>query len=385
MKHCIYCRQEKPDEEFSLEHVIPQFLGGSQSPDCLKTRDACKRCNSNLGLFVDASFEKDFLVFNNLTSNSRAFFNPAKPIGLPIQCLGKSQHVPPGLSESEVCEYWLGPLGEQILWVRPNDERMYWYSGGNPIDVKSQDSRAYFICSERSNKNPLLTLLTFKEAFLGRKVSKIMCTEVVDCDLSQIGFSEPNELDKERITFFLDKCGGGKEQHNQLMLNVAYDHRFLAKLGLGISYCLFGEKALESNYGKELQKALWHKSGSPTPQVMGSTAMGNSNDASKELCGLDNAVTIAILIVGDHVAVNLNINKQLNWSVKCANAPDLLGSDLGIIGEEGLCIVLYKPIQKCVQLSLAELIAHKTGDMPHPELISIEKVISNNAGYFENL
>lgn len=385
MKLCIYCRQEKPDDEFSLEHVIPQFLGGSQSPDSLKTRDACKRCNSNLGLFVDASFEKDFLVFNNLTSNSHAFFDPNKPIGLPIQCMGKSLHVPPELSETEICEYWLGPLGEQIIWVRPNDERMYWYSGGNPRDVKSQKSRAYFICSERTNKNPLLTLLTFKEAFSGRKVTKIMCTEVADFDLSEIGFSQPDELDQERIPFFIDKCGGGKEQHNQLMLNAAYDQRFLTKLGLGISYCLFGQKILESDYGEELQKALWHKDGSPTPQVMGSTAMGNSNDVCKELCGLDNAVTIAILIVGDQVAVNLNINKQLNWSVKCADVADLLDSDIEKIGEEGLCIVLYKPILECVQLSLAELVAHKTGDIPHPQLTSIEQKISNNAGYFENL
>jgi len=66
MKECIYCRCQKDETEFSLEHIIPQFLGGVSAPDKFKTRDVCKTCNSNLGLFVDASFEKNFLVYNIL-------------------------------------------------------------------------------------------------------------------------------------------------------------------------------------------------------------------------------------------------------------------------------------------------------------------------------
>ncbi|EJA7829465.1 hypothetical protein MUZ06_003096 [Salmonella enterica] len=32
MGHCIYCREEKDDSEFTLEHVVPQFLGGRMLP-----------------------------------------------------------------------------------------------------------------------------------------------------------------------------------------------------------------------------------------------------------------------------------------------------------------------------------------------------------------
>lgn len=66
MKRCIYCRQEKDDDQFTLEHVIPQFLGGAYTPESFKIRDVCKNCNNNLGLFVDAGFEKNWLVSNNL-------------------------------------------------------------------------------------------------------------------------------------------------------------------------------------------------------------------------------------------------------------------------------------------------------------------------------
>ncbi|ODQ37843.1 hypothetical protein BHC25_07065 [Mannheimia haemolytica] len=138
MKICIYCREEKEDDEFSLEHVIPQFLGGNFISDKFKTRHVCKKCNNNLGLFVDAAFEKDWLVFNYLSSESDAFFNPDNLTSLPLKCMGIGNLKPPYIEENEVCEHWLGPLGEQIFWIRPDDERLYWYSGGNPRTVKKQ-------------------------------------------------------------------------------------------------------------------------------------------------------------------------------------------------------------------------------------------------------
>ena len=35
--NCIYCREEKQIDEFSLEHVVPQFLGGNFVSDKFKT------------------------------------------------------------------------------------------------------------------------------------------------------------------------------------------------------------------------------------------------------------------------------------------------------------------------------------------------------------
>jgi hypothetical protein len=83
-QNCIYCWQDKDDSEFTLEHVIPQFLGGAYGPDSLKTRHVCKQCNSNLGLFADAGFEKNWLVSNQLRDAAVSFFDPDDPIGLPL-------------------------------------------------------------------------------------------------------------------------------------------------------------------------------------------------------------------------------------------------------------------------------------------------------------
>ena len=160
---CIYCQELKKESKFSLEHVIPQFLGGSQCPDKLKTREVCNRCNNNLGLFVDAAYQKEFATNGFLNNAYYAFFDPNKPIGLPLNCIGISKDLsPPRINKNEVCEMWIGPLGEQVFWVRPDDERMFWYSGGNPRTVKSQATRAYFMLSERSEKAPHISLLLFK-------------------------------------------------------------------------------------------------------------------------------------------------------------------------------------------------------------------------------
>uniref|UniRef100_UPI0018DEDF62 HNH endonuclease n=1 Tax=Pseudomonas asplenii TaxID=53407 RepID=UPI0018DEDF62 len=111
MRRCIYCLLEKDESDFTLEHVIPKFLGGAYAPDALKTHDACDKCNNNLGLFVDASFEKNWLVHNHLKMAALAFYDPRQPIGIPLICMGNSDLAPPKTPKDHICESWLGSLG----------------------------------------------------------------------------------------------------------------------------------------------------------------------------------------------------------------------------------------------------------------------------------
>ena len=343
MRNCIYCRKIKSDKEFTLEHVIPQFLGGAQAPDELKTRDVCKTCNSNLGLFVDAAFEKDFLVFNELNNSASAFLNPDKPFALPLKCMGICDLNPPNMKEDEVCEAWLGPLGEQVYWIRVKDERMYWYSGGNPRTVKKVKSSAYFIFSDRSHKNPLLSWLTFKEAFAGRPVKKIMCAE-----------------------------------------NTRYDVRFMAKLAIGISNILFGSDIRNSDYSKELHKALWFKEGDAEPKIQGAGALSSLNNDLKDYYGFTYGVTVTVLPTPEEVIINLNLNRKMNWVIVCAKLQDLTSEQVKNLGD-GICIVLFKSLNKGFKLSPYELTAHNLGYVRHPELEVIEQLANINLNYFENL
>jgi len=384
VKTCIYCKTDKNDDEFTLEHVISQFLGGAQAPDYLKTRNVCATCNSNLGLFVDASFEKDFLVFNTLNEAAYSFFDPDSPTPLPLKNMGISDLIPPNMKEEEICECWIGPLGEQIYWIRPSDERMYWYSGGNPRTVKKVRTRAYFIWSERSQKNPIITWLSFEDAFNGRKVRKVSCTEVAGASLADIGFSEPDELDLKRIAYFNKKCSNGQERKNRLSMYLRYDVRFMAKLAIGLGHVLFGEKFDNSNYTKELHKALWYKEGDPEPGIVGRNNLGQDNEFLKKECGFTHGVTLTILPSSKYVVLNLNISRKMNWVIGIAEIEDVkecIGEDL----KHGLCVLLFKPLGKGISLPLPELIAHNSNNILHPKLVEVKNLAGKGICYFENL
>ena len=394
MKTCIYCGNEKGSSSYtSIEHAIPQSLGGSYAPDKFKTRDACNECNHNLGLFVDAAFERNWIISNNLLYSAYALFDPSKPTALPLVCMGNTSIVLPGMQDDELCESWVGPLGEQIYWIRPNDDDLYWYVGGNPRTTKERGSRAYFLFTERSTKKPLITWLSFKEAFSKYKqVKKIMCTEVSGANPADIGFSSPDELDEERITFFREYGNSGVKK-NQIPMNMLFDHRFLAKLAIGIGYCLFGKKALESEYGRELRKGLWYRyptqdqldHSTPAPKIRGTTLLGHDeNKALTCFIGEQHAVSLIITPSTEGVAVKLNIGKELSWTVMCASYEGLERSDMEYLGE-GRVILLYKHIQKGIYLSLPEYINYKLGHLRYPELTEINEQINKNEGYFRNL
>lgn len=386
MKSCIYCREEKEDCEFSLEHVIPQFLGGSFIADKFKTRKVCKKCNNNLGLFVNAAFEKDWLVFNYLNSEAHAFFNPDNCTPLPLQCMGESKLMPPCMKEDEVCEYWLGPLGEQVFWIRPNDERLYWYSGGNPRTVKKKKTRAYFIFAERSLKNFHLALLSFRDAFEGKSVKKIMCTHLDKEDeiLPKIGFSSPDEVDKERMEFFLENVRGGKEQHCKINKNIFAENRFIAKLAIGILHCLFDETIFSNEYMEELYKGLWYRLGDEIPKICGSGAFGEGKKF-KKLLGVPYGVTISIFNMGNLLFMNINIGMELNYCIQCGEIKRLDEKDKKLLEQGGVCIVIYKSLRRFIELGFYDFLAHKSGDCINNDLVEIEGMIRNNEDYFKNL
>jgi hypothetical protein len=371
MGHCIYCREEKVDKEFTLEHVVPQFLGGAYAPDFLKTRDVCKSCNSNLGLFVDASFEKNWIVSNWLQQASLALYDKNDPVGVSLSCMGNTDLCPPDLPEGHVCELWLGPHGEQVFLLRPHDERLSAYVGGNPRTMKSTETRAYFLFSENTFRNELMTWHSFEQSFRGRKVKKILCGEVEGADPASIGFAQPDELDQARKDFFLSKTEGTQEREMEVMFNTKFDQRFICKLAIGVAYCLFGSKVLDSVYGKELHKGLWYREGADEPKVRGNALYSRENNPDFiQLVGFPNAVTLMLLATPEGISINLNISSQLNWTVLCASNEILTADDVAKI-DDGQILVLVRTFQTGIYLDLPHYLACKAGNTSHSGLNNI--------------
>lgn len=66
MSKCYLCGQELTNKNKSLEHIIPNALGGK-----LKAYILCKTCNSKMGETIDSNLVKIFELFNIMTSLKR--------------------------------------------------------------------------------------------------------------------------------------------------------------------------------------------------------------------------------------------------------------------------------------------------------------------------
>jgi hypothetical protein len=274
------------------------------------------------------------------------------------------------------------PCATSVLKVAP-------YSGGNPLTAKQKQSRAYFLFSKSSTKNPQLAWLSFQEAFSDKKVKKIMCTSVSGANVLDIGFSLPDEMDEERISFFNHACAGEQTRHGQFSMFIHYDFRFMAKLALGVSYSLFGKDILHTPYTNELRRAIWFNKGSgkAIPEIIGIPAFGaNMQDSPLARLGEDDAVTISIIPSqqAQIVALNLNIGKQLNWMIGCAHYSDLTTSQIDSL-EDGTTLILYKTLKKNILLPYLEYIAHQTGDISNTDIQSIQNIRKNAKEYFKLL
>lgn len=386
MTICLYCDRDKSEDEMTLEHVLPQSLGGAYAPDMYKLRNVCEKCNNDLGLFVDAGFEKHWLVSNVLRLSALASFDSEHPKSLPLICMGNSRLEIPGLGEDEVCESWLGALGEQIYWIRPKDEKLYWYSGGNPRTTKDKPTRAYFMFSTRSMKCPILSWLSFRDAFDGKKkVKKIMCTPVEGADPKDIGFQAADALDERRVEFFKSNTFKKNSLGNTLSFFVNFDVRFASKLALGLGFSLFGEDFIKSPYITELRKGLWYKPGDDLPEINGQSVYAENQDANaRKLMGYEHGVSLIITPIGGVVTASLNIGTSTSFDIVFARSDTVKSCDLEKI-RDGVVIVLFQYFQKGFYLTLPQYISHKIGRYKHAGLVEIDKQIEKNLRYIREL
>ena len=382
---CIYCEKEKPDEEMTLEHVVPQFLGGAYLPDQYKTRRVCGKCNNNLGLFVDAAFEKNWVIANWLKQSARSAFTPENPISIPLTCMGQTDYTPPGMTAEETCELYFGPFGEIVYWVRPTDERLWSYTGGNPRTTKKMPSRAYFFSSPKTNSNPLVTWLSFEKAFEGRNVKKVFAFNRMDIatDPAEIGFSAPDDLDKQRIGYLSPITFSGKAQI-KFSLDIDYEVRFLAKLARGIGFCLIGDDALKGDYARAITKALWSRKEEEISGIQGMPALALM-EKDKELSqriGMPNAITLLITNMPAGIGINLTIGTNQTSSLLCME-PAILSEEIRRDLGYGRVLVMFPHFKKAYVLSMLDYMQHKTSSVKHREIAALEAAIADSKNYFD--
>jgi len=249
---CITCNQEKPKDEFSLEHLFPQALGGALCSDIFKTRNVCKRCNSIMGLFVDAPLIKSFTSQNDMAESALYYIDLKKPRPLPMRYMGVYEEL---ISDPKMtCDVWFGPHGGIVYHRRKKADPKYdAIAGGNPIDNKKFGGEVYIYGQHADPYWNSVLLQSVAKCF---KSSKRISGNF-DLDNQSEYFDTPTNEESTFLSLINELEGAIKLR---LLFQEGFDQRFLCKLALGLGVNTLGSAFLESNDAANLRNALWAKS-----------------------------------------------------------------------------------------------------------------------------
>lgn len=256
---CIYCGLEKPDDDFSDEHIWPDALGGDFLPhDVWRTDDVCRSCNSLSGLFVDGSFIRSWMGQAELSSGSFEYLaGNGKPAAIPLDYLGPIQNL--SVPDGHIADYWSGPCGANIIHIRPDDGDEQWttYASGNPKAKKSKAGRAYMALNSENEFWVMTSLLSFKRHF--NRAERF----IVNADFpSEWAFKKPDRSDPvqaedmKTVDAVTSHSRADKYLHIRMAISVDLGSRLLAKLGLAMGYKLLGAAFLETDYAKSLRRGM---------------------------------------------------------------------------------------------------------------------------------
>lgn len=368
---CIYCDRAKPAEEFSLEHIFPQALGGALCSDLFKTREVCKRCNELIGQFVDGAFLRNWFIANERAFGAQEWLDLNSPQSVsPLAYMGPVSEL--ALPEDEVCEMWLGPCGSHFYHIHKRDKSEWdGYAGGNPRARGSDPGRAYLALTTQRQEWIMLLLRSFKASFRRARRYPV-----------NFGFgpqSDPQD-------FVLEPDADAEQEAQRLLtlpewrnhsvtINTQFDYRFLAKLALGMGYKILGDAYLKTPYCGDVRKALWAKDAQTreTIPLRGANFLNSSEDKTAELMSHPAGYVVRLHIVGNDLALSLNLPSGKVMHVSVSNSPELwAGADFEPY-RQGVTYLISPQLGRFVgPISLPQYIAHKTGVGTVPELQPIE-------------
>jgi len=371
---CLYCGNEKNFEEMSLEHAIPQFLGGAYAPEKFKLSNVCIKCNNILGLYVDAGYAKSWMVSMGLAESARKYMTSYESNGLPLRCLGRVEIDGVIKPDDYIIEYWIGPSGESIFWVRFDDLRMDTFMGGNPTDKRNKKSVAYYFPVNTTSENQFFGMRSFHQS-MGKKnkVKKVLCAEVADengviLDPNFFGFTIPEESDTFNERLLFNAINSGDFLRLKFKLHAGFDKRFICKLGLGVGYSIFKEQI--NDRLNLFQRGIWPKQDDSEAGIRGSSTLNMlKGDEAANLPGYPGAISICIINDSKVWMMCVTIDEKLPFVIELCNGAAIAE---GINQEEGYQILLFPYLQKCIETTLPEVIAHRHGYVPNPLLTEID-------------
>lgn len=372
-RRCIYCNVRKPSDEFSLEHIFPDAMGGNICPDLFKTRDVCRRCNSIMGLFVDGPVIKSWLGKNAETVAYREFVDLNNPESwIPFAYMGVDNSFK--FADNEVCEIWLGPFGEHLYHVHEADGPRYGsYAGGNPINRRTDPGRAYLFLTVEDPEKCGLTIRSFARQF--KKANRYAGNFGIQGQTEQLDLVSPlpdNLIDEHAA--LAQRAKSGKEWTLQIAHTIGFDERFLAKLARGMGYKLFGDAYLDTPYGAGLQLAIWEQDRSVRGKLIRGAPLlsGRLNEITSHV-SIPGTYSILLWAIADCFALILVLPDGNSLSVVISDEPALWSEKNFDSYREGVLFIIAPQNQTCIgPIELPDFLAHALENTPLPSITELE-------------
>jgi len=261
VRTCIYCGIEKPEDEFSDEHIWPDALGGNHLGSLWRTNDVCAKCNSISGVFIDGAFIRSWFGNAERATGAREYLSLQTPETsvLPLDYLGALPDLK--TRTGEIAEFWAGPCGANIVHIRPESEDELWktYSGGDPRARGAKAGRAYIALTSHEVFWILVSLASFNDHF--KRAHRFIVNMDVPLKwngiLKRPDMSDPVQAADMAVVAAVTSAGqNGQEIRTRQITRSDVGTRFLAKLALAIGFKLLGEAFLATDYATNLRKGF---------------------------------------------------------------------------------------------------------------------------------
>lgn len=380
---CIYCVTEKPDDEFSDEHIWPNALGGDFLDCFWRTDDVCGSCNSASGVFVDGAFIKGWIGNAERSIGAREYLRmEAGHVGrLPLNYLGTIND--PAPPPDCAVDSWAGPCGANILHVRPAAEENIWdtYAGGDPRAKKSKSGWAYLLLTSLAPFWVMVSLASFGAHFTRAK-KRIVTLGLTDAYLKPYAIEPFDRAENQSHTAFIDqfkaRSMAGEHVRSTLATDVHTGNRVLCKVALALGCRLFGNEFSTSGYGEKLRRAFREadpgKRATMTVRGTGLVAGLSSKFDTDALAWTGGWVLLIQETANRELALVVVSPSGKYMSAVITDDPNQVATTNGAYRDGVIWVTIPAAETAADAVPLPDYLAHKLGYLSRPELSRLEQL-----------
>ncbi|MGD9968830.1 MAG: HNH endonuclease [Sulfuricurvum sp.] len=378
---CIYCNQEKNTDEFSLEHIFPDSLGGAFANNIFKTRQVCRKCNSLSGLYVDSSFVKNFFsTALPAFSDYLGYYDFEKKPIIPFSYMGFVEYIKH--PNFKYCEKWLWCGGSMVYHFHNNSEDSFeTIAGGDPRKRKGKDAGEVYLVGLTDNPFWIELLLnSFVKQF--QKSKKISVNYLLSHQSSDVLSTEQQSIKKEIFAIHQSK----DIQKHTIPIKLDFNVRFQAKLSIGLGYSLFGKMFALSDEAKKFRDIFWNKDYQTLielqPQMMSFfSELKNEFEQRMEFLNYKGCHGLFFIPIQNSLIFYGNLYGENQYPILTliTNELDKYQNELIEQYPEGWGYILVPQREMCIgEISIPSLLAFNTGNKSFlPELIALENLYKN--------